>query len=384
MQKNFLLILMAGLLTLVGCGDGGSGADGSGQIIKIGHVAPLTGPISHLGKDNERGAQLAIDEANAAGITIGGEKVEFRLLSEDDEANPQKGTVVAQKLVDSGVAGVIGHLNSGTTIPASKIYHDAGLAQISPSATAIMYTHQGYKTAFRVMANDEQQGKVLGDYAVKTIGAKKIAVIDDRSAYGKGLADEFEKAAKSAGGEVVTREFTETTKTDFTAILTKIKGLNPDVIFYGGMDAQAGPMMKQVKNLGITATYLSGDGIQSKQFLVLAGEEGEGAYASSPGLPLEKMDGGKSFQEKFLQTYHEDIQIYAPFTYDATSILIDAMVRADSSNPESYLPLLSQTDYQGVTGQIRFDENGDLRGGSISLYRVKNGEWEYIETVGGE
>jgi branched-chain amino acid transport system substrate-binding protein len=224
---------------------------------------------------------------------------------------------------------------------------------------------------------------VLGDYAVDTLGAKGIAVIDDRSAYGKGLADEFQAAAEAAGATILTREFTDIAKTDFTAILTKIKGLNPDVIFYGGMDSQAGPMMKQISNLGIKAIYLSGDGTQTKQFLVLAGDEGNGVYASSPGLPLDQMAGGPGFREKFKQTYHEDIQIYAPYAYDATNVMIDAMVRADSVDPAVYLPSLKSTDYQGVTGRIRFDERGDLQGGSISLYRVSDGEWEYIETVGG-
>ena len=178
------------LLLLVGaCGKSEDTTAENGEavrVVKIGHAGPLTGPIAHLGKDNENGVRLAIDEANEAGLVIGGEKIRFEMVSEDDEGNPQKGTVVAQKIVDANVAGVIGHLNSGTTIPASKIYFDAGIAQISPSATNVDYTNQGYKTAFRVMANDAQQGVVLGNFAVNKLNAKKIAVIDDRSAYGKG------------------------------------------------------------------------------------------------------------------------------------------------------------------------------------------------------
>lgn len=324
--KRSLAIVVAAMV-VAGCGAESETSDGK-QIINIGHVGPLTGPISHLGKDNERGAGLAVDEANELDLVIDGVPIQFRLLSEDDEANPQKATVVAQKLVDSNIVGVVGHLNSGTTIPASTIYFNSGIPQVSPSATAITYTHQDYQTAHRVMANDEQQGKVLGDYAVKTLGAMGIAIIDDRSAYGKGLADEFESAIKDAGGKILTREFTDITKTDFTAILTKIKGLNPDLIFYGGMDSQAGPMMKQIKNLGLTSLFLAGDGVQTTQFMVLAGAEGEGAYASSPGLPLDQMAGGKEFREKFKQIYREDIQIYAPYAYDATFVMINAMMRA--------------------------------------------------------
>ena len=379
-KRLFACVVSA--LLMAGCSSDEESKDGR-KVVNIGHVGPLTGPQSHLGKDNERGATLAIDEANQSGIVIGGEVIEFRLLSEDDEANPQKGTVVAERLMDANVAGVVGHLNSGTAIPASKIYFDAGVPQVSPSATAIEFTHQGYETAYRVMANDEQQGKVLGDFAVKTLGAKSIAIIDDRSAYGKGLADEFESAVKQAGGAIMTREFTDKTKIDFTAILTTIKGLNPDLIFYGGMDAQAGPMMKQIKNLGVTANFLGGDGIQTRQFTVLSGAEGEGVYASSPGLPLEQMAGGSEFRDKYKQVYREDIQLYAPYAYDATSVMIDAMKRANSVDPATYSPLLRGADFLGVTGRIRFDERGDLKGGSISLYRVTNGVWKYIETFGG-
>ncbi len=386
--RNALVsVLGVALLSLLGaCGksEETTGEDGEAvRVVMIGHAGPLTGPIAHLGKDNENGVRLAIEEANAAGLMIGGEKVSFEMISEDDEGNPQKGTVVAQKLVDARVAGVIGHLNSGTTIPASKIYFDAGIAQISPSATNVDYTNQGYKTAFRVMANDAQQGVVLGNFAVNKLNAKKIAVIDDRSAYGKGLADQFELAAKQAGGELITREFTDMTKTDFTAILTRIKGMNPDLVFCGCLDSQTGPMMKQYKNLGLTATFLSGDGSQTKQFLTLAGNAAEGAYASSPGVPLDKMPGGPAFSEKYRNTFNQEIQIYAPYAYDATNVLIAAIKQADSTDPEVYLPVLAAIQYNGVSGKVQFDEKGDIRGGSISLYKVSNGQWEYIETVGG-
>ena len=277
-------ILIAGLmLGLAACGKKESTESGE-QIIRIGSVSPLTGPQAHLGKDNENGAQMAIDDANAKGIMIGGKKVKFELISEDDAADPKTATIVAQKLADEKVSGVVGHLNSGTTIPASKIYHDAGIVQISPSATAVAYTAQGYDTAFRVMTNDEQQGKVLGNFAVTKMGAKRIAIIDDRSAYGQGLADEVEKAAKAAGAEIVDHEYTNDKATDFLAILTAIKGKHPDVIFLGGMDIQAAPMAKQMKQLGLTAKLLSGDGTETTEFLKLAGTDGEGVTASSPGL----------------------------------------------------------------------------------------------------
>jgi len=352
-------------------------------VVRIGSVAPLTGPQAHLGKDNDNGARLAIEELNARGVMIGGAKVRFQLVSEDDQADPKTGTIVAQKLVDAKVAGVIGHLNSGTTIPASKIYNDAGIPQISPSATNPKYTQQGYKGAFRVMANDVQQGKALGEYAVAKLGAKRIAIIDDRTAYGQGLADEFEKAAKASGAAVVGREYTNDKATDFRAILTSVKAKKPDLVFYGGMDAQAGPMVAQMKSLAVKARFLAGDGAQSPEFIKLAGPAADGVVASSPGLPLDKMPGGRGFTERYSAKYGQ-IQIYAPYAYDAASTLVEAMQQANSTEPAKYLPELARISRQGVTGPIAFDEKGDLKNGPITLYVVKGGKWEALETVGGE
>ena len=369
-------------LGLNACGKKEETAAGE-MTVKIGQVSPLTGPQAHLGKDNDNGARLALDEINAAGVTLGGKKVKFVLVSEDDMADPRTATIVAQKLVDQRVAGVLGHLNSGTSIPASKIYLDAGIPQISPSATAIAYTAQGFKTAFRVMTNDRQQGKVLGEYAVKNLGAKRIAIIDDRTAYGQGLADEVERAVKASGGEVIAREFTTDRSTDFLAILTSIKARKPDLLFYGGMDAQGAPMAKQLRSLGIKAKFLGGDGVQTSEFLKLAGSQAEDVTASSPGLPIDSMPGGKEFREKFTGRFGT-IQTYAPYAYDAAMTMVEAMKMADSAEPAKYLAELPRLQRAGVTGPISFDERGDIRGGAITLYRVRNGKWEVLETVMGD
>jgi len=350
------------------------------MIVKIGQVSPLTGPQAHLGKDNDNGARLAIDEANARGVTLGGQKVKFVLVSEDDQADPKTATIVAQKLVDAQVKGVIGHLNSGASIPASKIYFDAGIPQISPSATAIKYTDQGFKTAFRTMTNDRQQGRVLGEFLVKKMGGKRVAIIDDRTAYGQGLADEVEKAVKASGGELVAREYTSDKSTDFSAILTSIKGKNPDVLFFGGMDPQGAPMAKQMQSLGLNAKFLGGDGLQTAEFLKLASAAAEGVTASSPGLPIDSMPGGKAFRDKFTAKYGV-IQTYAPYAYDAATAMIMAMEKAGSAEPSKYLAELPKIRFAGVTGEIGFDTKGDVLGGAITLYRVKDGKWVVVETV---
>ncbi|MDE2259184.1 MAG: branched-chain amino acid ABC transporter substrate-binding protein [Betaproteobacteria bacterium] len=365
--------LLVAALVLAGCGKAPPPAAGSDTlIIRIGSVAPLTGPQSHLGRDNENGARLAIADANTQNIVIGGKKAHFELVGEDDAADPKTGTIVAQKLVDAKVNGVVGHLNSGTTIPASKIYSDAGVVQISPSATNPKYTHQGFRTAYRVMANDEQQGRVLGQFTTGTLKAQTVAVIDDATAYGQGLADEFEKAVAAGGGKVVAREHTDDHGTDFSAILTRIKSKKPDLIFYGGMDAQSGPMAKQIKTLKITSAFLTGDGGCSHEFAQLAGDAAEGVYCSLPGVPLEKMPKGADFQKRFNAQYG-DIQDYAPYSYDAVGVMIAAMKAADSADPAKYQPALASIDYPGVTANIRFDEHGDLKGGQVTLYQWRAG-----------
>nr|WP_223879240.1 branched-chain amino acid ABC transporter substrate-binding protein [Chitinimonas arctica] len=353
------------------------------QVVKLGFAAPLTGPQAHYGKGYQNGVLLALDDENANPPTIGGKKVKFELMAEDDQADPKTGTQVAQKLVDAQVAGVIGHFNSGTSIPASKIYADAGLPQIS-MATAPAFTHQGFKTTFRSMTSDTQQGSVMGKFVVEKLGAKKIAIIDDRTAYGQGLADEFEKAAKAAGGEIVKHEFTNDKATDFASILTTIKGAKPDAVFYGGADTQSGPMVIQMKRLGLTVPLLSGEMTRTDNFVKLAGKDAEGTIASLAGVPMEKMPGGKDFEARFKAKYQE-MEIYTPYGYDATRQMIAAMKKANSIDPKAYLPELAKNSYAGVTSSaIAFDDKGDLKDGGITVYKVQNGAWTVLETIGAK
>jgi branched-chain amino acid transport system substrate-binding protein len=374
MQVKLNVIVAASLALLAGA------TSAQELVVKIGHVGPTSGAIAHLGKDNENGARMAIDELNAKGVTIGGKKAKFELLAEDDAADPKQGTAAAQKLVDSKVNGVIGHLNSGTTIPASKIYTDAGIPQISPSATNPKYTRQGYKTAFRMVADDVHLGGTLGKYAVKELKGKSIAVIDDRTAYGQGVADEFEKGVKAAGGKTVGREFTNDKATDFTAILTSLKGKKPDIIFFGGMDAVAGPMLRQMKQLGIEAKFMGGDGICTGELPKLAaGTMGDGQVVCAEAGGIDDKDaaakkGMEDFRANFKKKFGQDVQLYAPYVYDAVNVMVAAMVKANSSEPAKYLPVLAKTEgYKGVTGAVGFDEKGDIKNGALTLYTYKGG-----------
>lgn len=350
--------------------------------MKLGFAAPLTGAQAHYGADMRNGLTLAIEEANAAGLTLGGAPVRFELLAEDDQADPAKATVVAQKLVDAGIKGMLGHFNSGTSIPASSVYAEAGIPQIA-MATAPAYTASGFPTTFRMMTNDVQQGSVLGRYVVEKQGAKRIAIVDDRTAYGQGLADQFELAAKAAGATIVRRDYTDDKSKDFTAILTGIKKTQPDAVFFGGADAQAAPMAKQMRQLGVASRLFGGEMVKTPNFVTLAGPAADGTVASLAGLPLAQMPGGAAFAEKYQARFNEEVQVYAPFAYDGAMTLIEAMKRADSSDPAKVLPVLAKLERPGVTSaRIAYDERGDLREGTITVYTVTGGAWQVLEAVG--
>nr|WP_315215300.1 branched-chain amino acid ABC transporter substrate-binding protein [uncultured Duganella sp.] len=349
------------------------------DVVTIGVAGPLSGEIAHLGKAMENGVALAIEDLNARGVTIGGRKAVFRMQSEDDAADPKQGTAVAQKLVDAGVKAVIGHANSGTTVPASRIYNAAGIAQISPSATTPAYTRQKFPGAFRVVANDNMLGRALGRYAVGELGARRIAVIDDRSAYGQGVADEFVKGVEAGvpGLKVIGREFTTAKASDFSAILTRIRAKKPDLVFFGGMDATAGGMLRQMKALGMSSPFMGGDGICTEALPTLAGgnvRDGAVYCAEAGGIDAAHEKAVSEFVARFHARFHSDIQTYAPHAYDATMTVAAAMRQAGSTDPVKFLPVLRQIQYPGLTGTIRFDANGDLRDGALTVSTYRAGK----------
>jgi branched-chain amino acid transport system substrate-binding protein len=349
--------------------------------VKIGSAGPLTGEIAHLGKDNDNGVHLAIDQANDKKMKLAGKTVKFEVLSEDDQADPKLGPTIAQKLADAKAAGVVGHLNSGVTIPASAVYNQAGIPMISGSATNPKLTEQGFKNIFRVVGRDDQQGPAVAQY-LESMKLKKVAVADDATAYGEGLANEVEKTLKAAGVNVVAREKTNDKATDFKAILTKIKGRSPDAIFYGGMDATGGPMLKQARELGIKAVFSFGDGACTDKMKELAGDKNaDGFICSQAGLPVAA--ASKNFLDAYKAKYNVDPIIYAPFTYDAANLLIAAMQKADSADPAKYLPELQKISYDGATGHIEFDDKGDRKNAEITIFTMKGGKLDPIAVVKG-
>lgn len=376
--RNFLMAAVA-----AGVMVGSASADDT-EVVKIGFAGPLTGPSAHQGQDVEHGVSIAIEEANEQKLKIGGKVIEFKMVSEDDGADPRTGTAVAQRLVDSGVAVVIGHYNSGTSIPASKIYADAGVPQISPSATNPLLTSQGIPSVFRVVNDDAALGRYAGSYIVKDLGAKRVAVIDDRTAYGQGLADEVVKAVKAAHGEVAVREYTNDKSTDFNSILTTAKSEGVDLVFFAALDYQAAPMAKQMKNLGLKAKFMNIGNLPNDDFKKMAGSSAEGVYAWNYGMPLKDMPRGLAFEQKLKDKFGTGVVQSSPFAYDATWAAINAMVKAQSADPAVYLAALKSASYDGVTGTIAFDEKGNLKNAAATVFQFQGGQWNTLSIERGK
>ncbi|GKS98477.1 branched-chain amino acid ABC transporter substrate-binding protein [Acidovorax sp. SUPP3434] len=341
------------------------------QTVKIGHAGPLSGGIAHIGKDTENGVRLALDDLNTQNLVIGGKKIRFELAAEDDAGDPRQATGVAQKLCDLKVAGVVGHLQSGTSIPASSIYDKCGLPHITAAATNPDLTKPGYKTTFRLIANDSALGAALALYAADHLKLKTVAIIDDRTAYGQGVAAVFKATALQKGLTVVSEEFTNDKATDFMAILTAIKSKKPDGIFYGGLDAQAGPMLRQMEQLGLgSVKYFGGDALCTEKLPDLSSKAAvlKNVTCATGGASVTKMQGGAEWKKRYDAKFPGQFQIYSPYAYDAAMVLVDAMKRADSVDPKVYAPFLSKTQYKGVTANIAFTAKGELTAPAVTLY----------------
>ena len=379
-MQNRLLIALALCLAACGRDDAPRPAAPDSVTVTLGHAGPLTGSSAHQGKDDENGVALAIAQANARQPKIGGKAVTFRMLSEDDQGDPKVGTLVAQKLVDAGVAAVIGHLNSGVTIPASEIYNKAGIPVISGSSTNPALTERGLKGVFRTVGRDDQQGPAIAAYIAGELNGRRVAIVDDKTAYGEGLANEVEKALKAANVIIVGRERTTDKETDFKAILTRIKNRNPDVVFHGGMDATGGLMLKQARELGIKAHFAFGDGACTDEMASLTGTAGEGMACSQAGLPASA--ASKEFLAAFNAKYGET-KLYAPFFYDATNVVIEAMKKADSTDPARFVAEMYKVSLNGATGKIEFDAKGDRKDAEMTIFRMLGGKIVPVAIVKG-
>jgi branched-chain amino acid transport system substrate-binding protein len=336
--------------------------------VKIGVATTLTGVAAHLGKDEEYGAQLAVDDVNREGIVVGSHRVRLELVAEDDAGDPRTATAAAQRLVDDGVIAVVGHMNSGTSIPASRVYAQAGVAQISPSATSPVLTHQGLATTFRVVATDESQGPALAGYAANVLHVRSVAIIDDASAYGVGLADRFEQSARRHGIRILSRDAASDHTVDFRAILTRLKAERPDALMFGGMDETGALLVRQAASLSLNIPIVAGDGVCGNDFPKLAGVAASHVICSIAGAPPDAMPGGKAFELRYQKRFDQPVLGYAPFAYDAVRVIAVAIIKAGSVDRQAVLRALRATDYMGMTGRIRFDDHGDIRDPVVSVY----------------
>ncbi|MFI8617346.1 branched-chain amino acid ABC transporter substrate-binding protein [Acidovorax sp. NPDC077693] len=342
------------------------------QVVKIGHSGPLSGPNAFAGKDNENGVRLAVEELNAKKITVEGKVLKFELVSEDDQCDARTGVSVAQKLVDSGVKFVMGPYCSGVAIPASRVYSDGG-AMVSTVGTNPKVTESGYKNLFRIIASDTQIGSNMAVYAAQVMKVKQVAVIDDRTAFGQGVADQFTKEAKKQGLTVVGQEFTTDKSTDFLSILTSLKGKQPQAIFFGGYAPQAAPMARQMKQLGLTAKLLGGDTLCSPEVGKLGGDAvNDTVFCAQGGTMLDKAANGPAFKAKYKARFKLDADAYAASYYDQVMFMGESMQKANSTQPAKVGAQMYSASYQGVAGTYAYDDKGNLKQAPITVLTFRN------------
>ena len=362
------MIPLAGAIALALAGS----AYAEEQVVKIGHSGPLSGANAFAGKDNENGVRLAVEELNAKKISVGGKTLKFELLSEDDQCDPKAGVNVAQKFVDSGVKYVMGPYCSGVAIPASRVYSEAGL-MLSTVGSNPKVTQSGYKNLYRIIASDSQVGASMATYAAKILKVKTVGVIDDRTAFGQGVAEEFAKVAKSSGLKVVGQEYTNDKATDFATILTSLKSKKADVIFFGGYAPQGAPMARQMKQLGISAKLLGGDTLCSAEMGKLGGDAvGDNVLCAQGGAILDKVANGPAFKEKYKKRFNQDPDVYAASFYDQVLFIATAMQKAGSTDVNKVGAELYKLTHKGVAGTYSYDDKGNMKQSPVTVYTFKD------------
>jgi len=344
------------------------------QVIKIGQTGPLSGANAFAGKDNENGVRLAIEELNAKKLQVAGKTLKFELQSEDDQCDPKSGVSVAQKLVDAGVKYVMGPYCSGVAIPASRIYDEGG-AMVSTVGTNPKVTDGGYKNLFRIIAGDNQIGASMAQYAAKVLNAKTAVVVDDRTAFGQGVAAEFIKEAKAQGLTIIGQEYTHDKATDFSAILTNIKAKKPDVMFYGGYAPQAAPMARQMKQLAVNTKMLGGDTLCSPEMGKLGGEAvNDVVYCAQGGSMLDKIAQGPAFKAKYKKRFNQDADAYAASFYDQMILIGTSIAKAGTTDPSKVATEMRKGSYTGVAGTYAYDDKGNMKQAPITVYTFRNAQ----------
>lgn len=342
--------------------------------IRVGVAGPFTGAQAKIGSDMAQGSELAIEEWNAKGGVLGKKIVAVR---GDDEATPKQATAVAQDLAAKKVVGVIGHFNSGCTIPASEVYNDKNVIVITPASTNPKVTDRGYPGVFRVCGRDDQQGSIAAMFALNELKAKKVAILHDKTTYGQGLADEFRKALKAKGVDDVYYGGVPKEELDFRAVISKIKAANPDLWFWGGIYDQGGPLLKQAKQSGLHTPLMSGDGLIDKEFIKTCGKDAEGTYMTFAPDP-KKEPKAASFLAKYQKKYGEPGP-YAIYGYDAVHVLLTAVEKTGSTDFKKISDYIHKNKFESSMGTLEFDAKGDIKGSYYVMWIVKNGDFAVYE-----
>jgi len=365
MKKLYGLLFLAMAALVIG-----TGCQKKSEVIKIGVAGPMTGDQSKMGMDFRNGVALAVEEWNAKGGVLG-KKIE--VIIGDDQHDPKQAVSVANMIVNNGAAGVIGHFNSSCSIPASDIYDRAGIPMISPGSTNPQFTEKGYKCVFRVCGRDDQQGKVGAEFAVNQLKLKKVAVIHDKTTYGQGLADEFKKALGSTVEVVYYGGIVQGDK-DFKSVLTAIREKDPELIFFGGIYTEGGLLVRQARELGIKAPFMSGDGTIDPKFIEIAGAQAaEGTYLTFSPDP-NNIPTAKYFINNYTSRFGE-IGPYSIYAYDAGNILLTAIKEAGSTDGKAITDKLHSMEFTGAVGKIKFDQKGDVTAAPYVVWLTKGGKF---------
>ncbi|WP_050468929.1 branched-chain amino acid ABC transporter substrate-binding protein [Herbaspirillum chlorophenolicum] len=358
------------------------------SVAYIGFACALSSPVEasvRIGRSMANAAQLAVDAANRQKIRINGKEVTFELLTQNDNSDLRTAPIVAEYFVKRGVIGVIGHGNSGTSMAASAVYSRAGIPQLAPSASSRAYTQQGFQTTFRMVGNTEKGGKYLAEYAVQTAGLKRIAVIDNGIASGHAFAETFAQAVRAQGAEITSHDSVSYKTSDFSSVLSAAKNNNPDAIFWGGLYDQAVMLVQAMQRLNINVPLISGaNSIISPRFPKQAGTVANQIISLEASQPIEKLKGWKNFQRGYEEDFGSYIDPYAPLAYDAAQVLIAAVKQANSLAPDKITAALHSIRFNGLTGAIAFNGEGDLVAPVFSIYALRNQQWQLLQVIDGK
>lgn len=379
-----VLFLTASLVLLVSCTDRTPPSRKTNEaettIVTLGFSGPLTGSMAHVGQDYRNGLLMAIQDLNNQHNKLNGKNLFFRLLSEDDAGDPRTATLSASLLSDKKIIAVIGHVDSGCTIAASSIYNKAGIIQIAPSVSNQKYTEQGFDNTFRMMAPDNVQGRILGDYISKLKQHPKVALIDDGSAYGQNLSNQVENMLKKKNIPIAGREYTYRNNLDYTAILAQINKTGANILFFSGTDVQAAHLIKQERALNQNIIFITGDMACTPRFLSLAEENAERTICSRNSPPLDHLKRVIYFKNRYEKRFSVPMQPYALFSYDAAMLVSHAIKTIKTLDKRKIIHYLHNSQYTGLTGLISFSEKGDPKIPYVTLFRISKGKFVMIKT----